>query len=473
MVTIRRSLTPAQLRAFIEELTGLVGSEHVLVDEDVAAGYLVDWTGRFGGPAVAVVRPANRDEVVSVVLACAAAAVDIVTQGGNTGLVGGGVPRRPEADVGPVVVLSTRRLDLIGDIDGAARNVLVGAGATLAAVQSAARVYGFDVGVDLGARDGATIGGMVATNAGGIHVVAHGTMRAQVAGIEAVMANGAVVSRLAGLDKDAAGYDLPGLLCGSEGTLGIITAIRLRLVDRPAARVTALLGVATTNDAVAVLGRLRAALPGLEAVEACWADGLWLVRDALGVALPLDAATPVVLTIEVGAPASGAPRLLDEVSEAVLACPEVIGSAAASDAAGRARLWALRERHTEAIQTLGVPHKLDVGVPVARLASFEAAVRARVADVAPAATCVVFGHLGDGNLHVNIVGPPDDDEAVDAAVLDVVAAHGGTVSAEHGIGVAKTAWLCLCRDAADIAAMRAIKQALDPIGLLNPGVIFE
>jgi FAD/FMN-containing dehydrogenase len=452
----------------VAALTAAVGADHVLTDRGVVAGYEVDWTGRWRGRALAVVRPASTDEVVAVVRACGAAGVALVPQGGNTGLVGGGVPR-PDGQV----VLSTTRMDAIGEPDQAARQLLVGAGVTLASAQAAATNWGFEVGVDLAARGSCTIGGMVATNAGGIHVVRNGTMRARVAGVEAVLADGSVVRRLAGLPKDAVGYDLTGLLVGSEGTLGVVTRVLLALVPRPVERVTAALGLGSLADAVAVVGRLASRLPGLEAAEVCFADGLGLVERTLGVAPPLEG-PPVTMLVEAGAWSEAtASVLVDEVAATIAACPEVGATAVGTDEPTRARLWESRERHTEAIAAVGVPHKLDVGVPLSRLAAFEADVRARVADVAPGSTCVLFGHVGDGNLHVNVVGPDPDDGTVDGAVLEVVARHGGTISSEHGVGVAKAPWLGLTRSAQEIAAMRAIKTALDPEGLLNPGVLLD
>jgi FAD/FMN-containing dehydrogenase len=454
----------------VPALAAATGAEHVLTDPGLVAGHEVDWTGRWRGRAAAVVRPGGVDEVAAVLRACAAAGAAVVPQGGNTGLVGGGVPR-PGAHR-PQVVLSTARLDAVGDVDTDARQLLVGAGVTLEAAQAAALAAGFEVGVDLAARGSCTVGGMVATNAGGIHVVRNGTMRARVAGVEAVLADGSVVSRLAGLAKDAAGYDLTGLLVGSEGTLGVVTRVLLALVPRPVERVTAALGVGSLAEAVAVTGRLASSLPGLEAAEVCFADGMDLVERALGVAPTLRDRPPVTLLVEAGAwsPAA-AGVLLDELAGAIEASPEIGATAVGTDEPTRARLWEARERHTEAVATLGVPHKLDVGVPLGRLAAFEAAVRDRVAAAAPGATCVLFGHVGDGNLHVNVVGPDPDDESVDATVLDVVAAHGGTISSEHGVGVAKAPWLGLTRGLAEIAAMRAVKDALDPSDLLNPGVL--
>ena len=448
------------------ELSALVGVGHVLVDEDLRAPYEVDWTRRYRGQALLVVRPGTTSQVVDVVGACGRVGAAVVVQGGNTGLVGGGVPRGGE------VLLSTTRLVDVGPVDEGAGQLTVGAGATLARAQAAARSAGWDVGVDLAARDSATVGGMVATNAGGVHVVAHGHMRARLAGLEAVLADGSVVARLSGLTKDTAGYDLPGLLCGSEGTLGVVTRVVLRLVPRPTARVTAVLGTAGTTAALAVIARLRRCLAGFEAAEVVYADGVRLVARQLGVPSPLPGEPPCLLLVEAGAFGADGPRLMDDMAAAVAACPEVGETAVATDELARAALWAVRERHTEMVSTLGVPHKLDVSVPVGRLAAFEAAVRGEVRRVAPGAILVLFGHAGDGNLHVNVVGPEPADDRVDDAVLRLVARYGGSVSAEHGIGVAKARWLGLTRSAAEIAAMRSIKRALDPTGMLNPGVLF-
>jgi FAD/FMN-containing dehydrogenase len=447
------------------ELSRLVGDRHVLVDADLCAPYEVDWTRRYRGRARLVVRPASTGEVVDVVGACRRAGAAVVVQGGNTGLVGGGVPRGGE------VVLSTTRLVDVGPVDDRAGQLTVGAGVTLARAQAAAGSAGWEVGVDLGARDSATVGGMVATNAGGVHVVAHGHMRARLAGIEAVLADGSVVSRLAGLAKDTAGYDLPGLLCGSEGTLGVVTQVVLRLVPRPSARVTAVLGTSGTAAALAVVTRLRRSLAGFEAAEVVYADGVRLVGRQLGVPSPLPGEPPCLLLVEAAAFGAAGPRLMDDMAAAVAGCPEVLETAVATDEFTRAALWAVRERHTEMVSTLGIPHKLDVSVPVGCLADFEADVRTEVGRVAPGAILVLFGHAGDGNLHVNVVGPEPADDRVDGAVLGLVARYGGSVSAEHGIGVAKVRWLDLTRSAAEIAAMRSVKRALDPTGMLNPGVL--
>lgn len=438
----------------------IVGAAHVLTDSGMLAAYETDWTRRWRGRARCVVRPADTDQVAAALAACHEASAPVIPQGGNTGLVGGGVPRKGE------VVLSLTRLDDLEPVDEAAAQVTVGAGATLTNVRAHVAPHGLDVGVDLAARDSATIGGMVATNAGGIHMLRHGPMRRQVVGVEAVLADGRVIRRLEGLTKDNTGYDLPGLLAGSEGTLGVITRVRLALVPSPRVRVAALLAVEGIEAALAILSRLRR-LSTLLAAEIIWDDGINLVCRHTGCSPPFAEPHPAYLLVECGADNDPTETL----AEALAQTHAVRDAAVATDRQGRERLWAYREHHTEAINAAGVPHKLDVTLPLGALAAFEREVRGCVAE--HRAQAILFGHLGDGNLHVNVLGSPSDDEAIDDAVLHLAAAHGGSISAEHGIGVAKARWLHLTRNEADRAAMAAIKQALDPHGILNPGVIFR
>lgn len=451
-----------------EELAGITGEANVLTGQDVMAGYVTDWTGRYRGTAACVVRPASAAEVAEVIQACARHGAAIVPQGGNTGLVGGGVPwwRDRAAGTAPpgpgrpqAVVLSTRRLRGLGPVDLVAGQVTAGAGVTIAELDAHARKAGLGYGVDLASRDSATVAGTIATNAGGVHTVRYGFTRAQVLGLEAVLADGSIVSRLTGLTSDNAGYDLPGLLAGSEGTLGVITAARLRLWPVEAALTTLLAGVADIDSAAALFARIRAAADRVQAAEYFEAEGLELVRKMAGLPLPLGREYPAYLLAET-AGADAAERLAE--------LAELADAAVATDPAGRDRLWAYRERHTEAISAAGIPHKLDVAVPMGELGAF----RRALADLAEGTQAIVFGHIGVGNLHVNVLGPGPDDERADEAVLRLAASHGGTVSAEHGIGRAKARWLPLSRSAEEIAAMRAVKSALDPAGLLNPGVLW-
>ena len=445
----------------LDELRAIVGEGHVLTEPDMRAGYETDWTRRYHGDSLAAVRPGSTDEVSRVLRACGAAGVAVVPQGGNTGLVGGGVPRGGE------IVLSLRRLDAVQDFDRISGEITAGAGVTLAALQQQIRDGGWAFGVDLASRDSATIGGMVATNAGGIRVIRHGAMRRQVLGFEAVLADGSVIRRMPGLVKDNTGYDLGQLLAGSEGTLAVLTAVRLKLVPQLERRTVALLGVADVGAALEVIATVRAALPSIEAAEVFFPEGVELVCRHSGLAAPFARQPGCYALVE----CAGRRDESAQLAEALAGCKAIEDSALASDAPGRARLWAYRERHTEAINAEGIPHKLDVTLPLSRLAEFEAKVRQAIARSVAEARPILFGHAGDGNLHVNILGLEADDERADDAVLRLVAELGGSISAEHGVGIAKRPWLHLTRSPADIAAMQAIKRALDPGGILNPGVI--
>jgi FAD/FMN-containing dehydrogenase len=443
------------------ELAAIVGGQNLLTDPELVAGFCVDFTGRFRGSTPAVVRPAGTAEVAAVVRWCRQHGVAVVPQGGNTGLVGGGVPLDGE------VVLSAGRLTAAIDVDEAGGHLTAAAGVTIAAVQHAAADPGWAYGVDFAARDSATVGGSIATNAGGLRHLRHGDTRRQLVGIEAVLGTGDVVSHLAGLDKDNTGYDLAGLLCGSEGTLGVITAATLRLVPRAPERVTALLGFGDLAGAVSAAAQLRRGVPGLEALELVRGDGVALVCDRFGLPMPMDPLPPVLLLAE----AAGTEDPSAVFADAVEGLEGVVAVSAAVDPHGRGRLWRYRELHTEAINQLGTPHKLDVTLPQSEIAAFTEELPAVVAAAAPAAALWLFGHLGDGNLHVNLTGIGPDDDVVDDAVLRLVASYRGSISAEHGIGTAKRRWLHLNRSDAELRAFRAIKAALDPDGICNPGAL--
>jgi FAD/FMN-containing dehydrogenase len=400
-----------------------------------------------------------------VLRTCSDAGIGVVPQGGNTGLVGGSVPRAGE------VVLSLLRLNAVEALDGDAGELTVGAGTTLGAAQATARGAGWDVGVDLGARDTATIGGMVATNAGGVNVLRHGPMRRQLLGFEAVLADGTIVRRMPGMPKDNTGYDLGGLLAGSEGTLAVITRLRLRLVPALTRRAVGVMGFTDATRAVAAAGRLRRELTSILALELFTDAGLDLVIRHAGASAPFGARRPVYVLVEAGSDAADPTDELLAALDSVGVDDEAV--AIASDPGGRHRLWQLRERHTEAVNAEGVPHKLDVSVPAAHYAELVERAPTAVSAVDAAARTIVYGHVGDGNVHVNVIGPAADDERVDDAVLELVLELGGSISAEHGIGVAKVDWLVRDRGEASVAAMRALKAAWDPAGTLNPGVLFR
>ena len=440
---------------FVHRLEQLVGADHVLVGEDTRP-YTTDWTGRWEGECTCVVRPATTDEVAAVMRACAEAGFAVVPQGGNTGLVGGAVPHDG------AVLVSTRRLDRVDDVEEDTGRVVVGAGATLQAVQEAAAAAGWVVGVDLASRGSATVGGMVATDAGGARVVARGSMGTHVLGLEVVLADGR--TQWSWDDDTTTDMDLRTALIGSEGTLGVITAVLLQLA-RPAPTTATLLLQSTGARLGGLVEDVRSTVAGsdarLTACELLTRAGAALVAEATGTTSPVRA--PVALLVD----------LAGEVDDDLLAAlaaltdqPTVLGV----DRQDRRRLWRLRERHTEAIATLGVPVKLDVRVPVDRLADLVAAAPAVVASVTPAARCVLFGHAAEGNVHVNVVGAADVARQVEDAVYDLVAGLGGRVDAEHGIGRAKVGHLHRTTPDEELARMRAVKDALDPDGRCNPGV---
>jgi len=416
------------------ELAKVVGPTHVLTEPDMVAGYVTDWTGAWSGWTRAVVRPGSVGEVQQIVALCRDAGVPIVTQGGNTGLVGGSIPHDGE------VVLSVRRLTRLDPVDPISGQVTAGAGVTIAALRDHVRRSGFDYGVDLAARDSATIGGTIATNAGGIRVIANGDTRRQVLGLEVVLADGTVVSRLAGIEKDSAGFDLSQLFVGSEGTLGIITSARLRLAPLiTRQRHVVLLGVSHPSRG------LQLRRPEVTALEFLSHSCLVLVAEHLGRRLPTAQAHPYYVLVE-------SSRL-----------PELDAN---TDGVVDERLWGFRESITETLSTRGVPHKFDVGVPLPHLDRFVEDLEQLDGDV------FVFGHLAEGNCHVNVLGPSDYETVADQ-VFELVVEYGGTVASEHGIGVAKSRWLHLTSSPEERAVIRRIKQALDPECILNPAVTFS
>ena len=453
----------------IDPLRSLVGRSNVITDSDMRAGYEVDWTGRYHGTCEAVVRPASTAEVAAVLRHCTASGIAVVPQAGNSGLVGGGVPRAA-ASPRPTIVLSLRRLDHLGPVDVGSMQVTTGAGVTLAAWRNHSRAAGCDVPVDFAAREVATIGGAIATNAGGSRVLRFGTMRRQVMGIEAVLADGAIIGSLAGLPKETAGLHWPSLLCGSEGTLAVITAARLRVVPSFARTVTAALALSSMDDAVALLADLRRHVPALDAAEFLQPPAMRLVSEHLGRASPVPAADGgTIMIVDCAAHADPTDQLTAVVGDA----RGIIDAVVTADPFQRQRLLEFRDRLTEAIASAatstGRPtFKLDVAVPLSSLGEIiEMAEQAATED---GARLIAFGHLAEGNAHLNVLDATDPSSIAES-VLGTVAELHGTISAEHGIGIAKADWLHLIRSPADLAAQRSIKHALDPTGILNPGVL--
>ena len=441
-------------------LRAVVGTDQVLDDPDAMTPYVVDWTRRFGGRARCVVRPETTDEVSSVLRVCAEADVSVVPQGGNTGLVGGSVPG---PDGPPPVILSMTRMNWISDVDTLSGQVSCGAGATLGSVQRAALAAGWEYAVDLAARDTATIGGTVATNAGGVRVLAYGMTRAQVVGIEAVMADGTVLRHMPGLLKDNTGFDLAAMLTGSEGTLAVITAVLLRLRRLEGPSSVALIGCDSYADALDVMRTAVAPGAALIAAEVMDDTGMGLVEGLLRVHHPLAHRHPLVLLLEVVDGGTGEGFVGLEDRDTVLGL----------DTGERARLWKFRESQADGFATLGILHKLDISIPLSQLEACAREMSELLARASHVSGFGVFGHVGDGNLHVEFAGPGPDDDRVDRAILECVARYDGSISAEHGIGRAKAKYLELSRSPGEIRAMRAVKIAWDPRGILNPGVIFN
>ncbi|RPA61077.1 FAD-binding oxidoreductase [Gordonia oryzae] len=448
-------------------LVEIVGERNVLTDGDAMSGYLVDWMGRYSGIADAVVRPRTVGEVAAVVKVAAAAKIQICIQGGNTGLVGGSVPPAT-AEGRRRIVLSTARMTDLDAVDPIGRCVGAQAGATIAAIDAHAAVHGLMFPVDLASRDSATAGGVVATNAGGIRMIRHGNTRAAILGIEAVRANGDILRRWSPLVKDNVGYDIPGLLAGSEGTLAIITRVLFRLVSPPLATVVVVAALERVADALALIGRAREAGLAIEAAEFMTHEGVDLVAEH-GSRRPVCAPAPYHLLLEVSGAGDTETAVVDLLDDA-----EGIVDAVLEPGPARA-LWKIREGHTEAIAraTTTPVVKLDVSFPIRSLPHAIAELQDLPGHLDVACRPILFGHVGDGNIHVNLLDvPAEAADTVTEAVFGVVDRLDGSISAEHGIGRAKTAWTRLGRSPIDLATMRVVKDALDPQGLLNPGVLF-
>ena len=462
--------------ALLDGLRACVGAAQVLTEGDLSA-YELDWRKRWRGKALAVVRPGTTDEVAAVVRACAVQGTAIVTQGGNTGLVGGGVPDTSGAQV----LLSLVRLNRIREIDRANLTATVEAGCVLQAVQQAAADAGLLFPLSLAAEGSCTIGGNLATNAGGTQVLRYGNARALCLGLEAVTASGDIWHGLAGLRKDNTGYDLRDLLIGSEGTLAIITAATLALHPRPAATMTALAVCASLDACVALLGAAQRRLgPGLTGFEVMNAFSLSLVAihmPQLRHPLPRVPWTVLVELSDNESEAHARTQFEGLLADALEA--GTIADAAVAESVAQSRaMWQLRESIPLAQSEEGLNIKHDIALPVSRIPAFCAATDAALAARWPGMRLVNFGHLGDGNLHYNVQAPEgqdaatflrDEEHAVNAVVFDAVVAHGGSISAEQGIGALQRDELALRKDATALAMMRAVKAALDPRGLLNPG----
>ena len=446
----------------------------VSTDPGELAGHATDWRGRYKGATPLLLKPSTTDEVSAILARCNAAGIAVLPQSGNTGLVGGSTPQGE-------VVLSLKRMNRILAIDPANESLSCEAGVILETVQGAASDAGKLFPLSLGAQGSAMIGGLISTNAGGVHVLRYGMMRDLVLGLEAVLPDGRVLSDLSGLRKDNTGYDLKQLFIGAEGTLGVVTKATLKLFPRPASTAVAIAAVDSPHGAVELLMRLKDRTGGaVAAFELMPRIGLELaVRHLPGAREPLDSRPDWAVLIEMTSAEPGrAETLMETALEDAFEAGLVSDAALARSDAQALAFWALREGIPEGEKAHGKAAKHDVSVPVSRMADFIVEASALAERFSPEALVIAFGHVGDGNVHFNIArrepGGGEDFLAaiapLTAAIYDLVDRHGGSISAEHGIGVLKQAEL-MRRKPVEVSVMRAVKSALDPKGIMNPRVL--
>jgi FAD/FMN-containing dehydrogenase len=470
------------MNPLIDSLRTTLGAAHVLTDPFDIAPYCTDWRGRYSGQPLCVVKPANTEEVAAVVRACAAANVAIVPQGGNTGLCGGATPCGAASVPQGEVVISLTRLNRMRAIDTANNTLTVEAGCTLAAVQAAAAEAGRLFPLSLAAEGTATIGGNLATNAGGVQVLRYGNARELCLGLEVVLPDGRIWNGLRGLRKDNTGYDMKHLFIGAEGTLGLITAAVLKLFSRPRQIATAWATVPTPQAAVALLTRLREKIGGrVTAFELVGRPALDLVLQHIPNSRdPLPEISPWQVLIELSdTMESDLTAPLEETLFEASAAEEASDAAIARSTAQAHAFWALRENIAEAQKIEGLSIKHDISLPVSRIAEFIERSDAALASVFPGVRIVCFGHLGDGNLHYNQSQPSGQDNAdfiaqtplVNRVVHDLAHELGGSISAEHGLGQLKREEILRYKSTVEMDLMRAVKRALDPHNRMNPGKV--
>lgn len=455
---------------FVKDLQQALGAEVVLVGDAVEARYHTDWSGTPPVAPWALVRPRSTEEVSTALRLCHAHRVPVVPQGGLTGLAGGAVP------VEGGVAISLERMHAIEDINARSAVMQVQAGATLQAVQEAAVEAGLVFGVDLGARGSCQIGGNVATNAGGNGVLQHGMMREQVLGLEVVLADGTVLPMLRPMIKNNTGYDLKQFFIGAEGTLGVITRVLLRLQPMPQAKATALVAMPSFDQALAVLQRMQRRFGNsVAAFELMWDNFVQASVQWQHLQAPFAERHPFLALIDVDGKDEASLReaVEEALGEAMEAC-DVVDAVIAQSQTQAKTLWKLREAPAELNTQMHPPINFDVSLPQSEIGKFADAIQAAFDARWPGHFTLFFGHVGDGNLHVSTDGASvrGECEAVEAELYRVVGAFHGSVSAEHGIGLHKKPFLAMSRTPAELAAMRAIKAALDPLGLMNPGKVF-
>ncbi len=465
--------------SFCDVAAQLLGPKGFTRDPEAMQPWLTDWRNRYSGHAMAMASPASTEEVAELVKLCSKHGVPIVPQGGNSGMCGGATPDQ----TGEAIVLSLRRMHAIRSVDAKTGQSVCEAGVILQNLHEAAEAADMRFPLTLGGKGSATIGGLISTNAGGTQVLRYGTMRAQVLGLEAVLADGEVFNALTPLKKDNRGFDLKQLLIGSEGTLGIVTAATLRLLPAVTARATAWVGVAGIVEARALLRHVERemgdALEGFEVVpDHCLDNVIAHLNDARS---PLEGRHSWNALIECTS-SSGDDTALREELEAALASALENGlledAAIAASETQAAAMWHLRDSISEAERALGPAMQHDISVPVERMPEFVLAAIPEIETAFAGTRGVAFGHLGDGNVHFHIIAPKgaipgqweeSEGKLVSAHVHDLVTQWGGSISAEHGIGQMKVAELGRLGDPVSLSMMRAVKQALDPNGMLNPG----
>ncbi|MFM5895287.1 MAG: FAD-binding oxidoreductase [Novosphingobium sp.] len=463
---------------FMQAAAVLLGSRGWTVDPQLMAPWLTDWRGRYTGQACGLASPADTQEVAALVHLCADHRVPIVAQGGNSGMSGGATPDQS----GNAVLLSLRRLSRIGKIDQSARQVTCGAGVVLQTLHEAADQAGLRFPLTLGGKGSATIGGLISTNAGGSQVLQHGSMRAQVLGLEAVTANGEIWSSLTPLKKDNRGFDLKQLFIGSEGTLGIITAATLKLEPAVAQRRVAWVGLSGIGAARELLLQselaLGDALEGFEVLPQNCLDAVLAANPSGRAPLVGQHAWHALVEIVSSDPGANLQGLLEGVLAAALDRGTIEDAVIATSESQAEAFWLLRESISGALRAKGAAVQHDISVPVARMADFVAFAIPEVERAWPGCGAFAFGHLGDGNVHFHVTAPPGSvrgeweaskGKAVSRFVHDLVTQWHGSISAEHGIGQMKRDELARLGDPVALDLMHRIKTALDPAGLLNPG----
>ena len=448
----------------IAELKSLLGSGRISEDEDIIKTYSDDWTGRYRGFARAVISPESTDEVAEILNWCSTNQVGVVPQGGNTGMVGGSTPLNGE------LIISLRKMKNVNFSDTNDNQIVAEAGATLLEIQNLALERSMIYGVDFAARDSATIGGTIATNAGGLNVLRYGTTRRQIISVEAVTGTGEIIGNLNGLDKDNTGYHLPSLLCGSEGTLAIVTRAKLRLRPKPKENVSILFGLDTIQDAVNLTEACVSTSTEIIACELFFQKGVDLVREAYDLQPLWNNKNSIYLLCEFAGDLGVLDRLNENVLGEMLRTHDSI-LVATSDRE-RQRLWQYRELHTLAISNKGIPLKLDVTIPLGNLTHFLDSIATICGNINPLSIPYVFGHSADGNMHLNILQSEPNVAEMEEEILKFVVSLDGSISAEHGIGRAKAPYLHLQRNEEEIRLFREMKKAFDPKGILNPDVIF-